>query len=79
MAIELTVMIARSCHIYPTINQPVTPPKWNTKFSGLTSTAVSTIPMMMMTEAVHFIYQDLPYPGVILFIVFILSPSVMLV
>ena len=60
IAIELTVMIARSCHMYPTINQPVTPPKWNTKFNGLTSIAVNTMPMMMITEAVHLTYQDLP-------------------
>ncbi len=60
MAIALTVSNALSCHIHPTINHPVTPPKWKNKLSGVNSTAVMTIPRIMMTLAVHLTYQDGP-------------------
>ena len=58
---------ALSCHNIPTINQPDTPIKCKYKLYGVISKDVNIIPINIITELIHFIYQDKSCNGVILF------------
>ena len=58
---------ALSCHNIPTTNQPINPMVCIYKLYGVSSKEVNVIPINIIKELIHFMYQDKSCKGVIFF------------